>query len=169
MIAFTASNLCPCNSKLTYQDCCHGFHTNTKLAESAEQLMRSRYCAFVVNAFDYLIHTHHQTYLNGLTATQLAQGDTQWLGLTVLEHGLIENHHSDFVENLVGNLQAFVTFKAWYKHGKSVDAIFERSHFVQQNGQWFYTQGVQMEAALPKRNDACVCHSGKKFKQCCGK
>jgi len=169
MKVLSQPNLCPCNSKLAYQDCCYGFHTNTQQADSAEQLMRSRYCAFVVNAFEYLIQTHHPTYLNGLTAEQLAQGDTQWLGLTVLEHGLIEQHHSDFVADLIDSPQAFVTFKAWYKHDKSVDAIFERSHFVQQHGQWFYTQGVQMEAALPKRNDACVCHSGKKFKQCCGR
>ncbi|MCT7943027.1 YchJ family protein [Shewanella holmiensis] len=169
MKTFAEIHPCPCNSQLAYKECCQGFHTNAEQAESAEQLMRSRYCAFVVNAFDYLIKTHHQTYLNGLTAAQLALGNTQWLGLAVLEHGLIDSHHVDFVTDLESSLQAFVTFKAWYKHGKSVDAIFERSHFVQQNGQWFYTQGVQMEAALPKRNDACVCHSGKKFKLCCGK
>lgn len=164
---FNHSKPCPCLSDMAYQACCHPYHTRKLVAANAEKLMRTRYCAFVVGDFEYLIDTHHSLYLAGLTAKQLAQGNTQWLALQVLTHQLINKDHTAFNLTFVDSEQAVVTFKAWYKLDKGVDAIFEESHFVQHNGAWFYTQGVQMEADLPRRNDPCVCQSGKKFKHCC--
>jgi SEC-C motif-containing protein len=164
---FDHNQPCPCHSGITYQDCCHVYHTHKIVADSAYILMRSRYCAFVVGEFNYLINTHYQQHLDGLTAEQLSQGNTQWLGLQVLAHQLIDKSHPAFELTFIDTEQAIVTFKAWYKLDKGVDAIFEQSHFVRLDGQWFYTQGVQMETDLPRRNDPCVCQSGKKFKQCC--
>ena len=164
---FDHNQSCTCHSGIAYQDCCHVYHTHKVVAGSADILMRSRYCAFVVGEFNYLINTHHQQYLDGLTVEQLSQGNTLWLGLQVLAHQLLDKSHPAFQQTYVDFEQAIVTFKAWYKLDKGVDAIFEQSHFVRVDGKWFYTQGVQMEADLPRRNDPCVCQSGKKFKQCC--
>lgn len=147
---------CPCGRTLTYAQCCQPFHLKVNTANDVETLMRSRYCAFVLQHHQYLIDTHHPDYLNGLTIELLAQGadDTEWLGLDV------EESQNDLVEGTV-------TFKAWYINNNDIDAIYECSQFQKLNGMWYYTEGEQRAAELPKRNDKCVCYSGKKFKACC--
>lgn len=160
----TPDKICPCGSQKTYQDCCQTLHlgldSGEQLAKSPEQLMRSRYCAFVLKNFDYVIKTHHADFLNDLTLEQLQQGPhPQWLGLDVLSAD--ETIHPD------NSKHGTVTFKAWYKLSSDIDAIYERSEFIFEQGRWYYTEGHQMHAKLPGRNDPCVCHSGKKFKQCC--
>jgi len=117
--------------------------------------MRSRYSAFVLKEYEYLIATHHPDYLDGLTAGILAQGrETSWLSL-------------DILSTRSGRQSAEVCFQAWYRDETAIDAIHECSQFELIEGQWLYTQGEQKAAILPKRNEPCVCHSGKKFKQCC--
>lgn len=155
---------CPCGSVKHYQDCCKPLHIHVdcgqQIADSPEQLMRSRYCAFVLKNFDYIIKTHHPDFLGDLTLANLQRGPhPHWLGLDVL----------DSREQLAapGQREGTVTFKAWYKLEGEIDAIYECSEFIHQQGRWYYTQGRQMTAKLPSRNDPCVCHSGKKFKQCC--
>ncbi|WP_350430977.1 YchJ family protein [Shewanella sp. H8] len=152
----SASSQCPCGSLQTYVQCCEPYHLNYSVADTPERLMRSRYSAFVLRHFTYLILTHHPDYLQGLTEQQLAQGNTQWLGLEVVS----SKQQSDHAE---------VTFKAWFIDNKQIDAIYECSSFVKQQNRWFYTQGQQMTTRLPGRNDPCICNSGKKFKQCCAK
>ncbi|WP_394131593.1 YchJ family protein [Shewanella maritima] len=148
------SYVCPCGSKITYAECCEMLHRQQLTASSPLQLMKSRYCAFVKHQFDYLIQTHHHDFLNGLTADILAQGSPQWLGLQIMSHTESQNAGT-------------VTFQAWYKEGNKIDAIHECSNFLKVDHTWFYTDGTQLQAKLPKRNEPCVCHSGKKFKACC--
>ncbi|ABV87663.1 YchJ family protein [Shewanella pealeana] len=151
-----AESLCPCCSGLSYQSCCQPFHLKTQIAQNPEQLMRSRFSAFYLNKFAYLIETHHPDFLNGLTEQNLAQEPLpDWLGLEV------KSASED------GN-QGRVTFQAWYQLDNELDAIHECSDFIKLEGKWFYTKGEQKAAVFPKRNDKCVCNSGKKFKQCCG-
>jgi len=152
----TNSTYCPCGSAVDYAQCCQPFHLNQAVADTPERLMRSRYSAFVLKQFHYLIVTHHADHLQGLTEKQLAQLKTQWLGLEVLSSTQCAE-------------KGEVIFKAWFIEDKKIDAIYERSSFIQQDGHWFYTSGTQMHNRLPGRNDACICHSGKKFKQCCAK
>ncbi|MCP3127350.1 YchJ family protein [Shewanella sp. KJ2020] len=155
---------CPCGSTKNYQDCCKPLHIHVdggeQIADSPEQLMRSRYCAFVLKNFDYIIKTHHPDFLEDLTLASLQSGPhPHWLGLDVLD--------SREQLDASGQREGTVTFKAWYKLEGEIDAIYECSEFVHQQGRWYYTQGRQMRTKLPGRNDPCVCHSGKKFKQCC--
>ena len=51
--------ICPCgrNNKL-YKDCCFLVHTNIHNALTSEDLMRSRYSAFVLCNGDYLLKSH---------------------------------------------------------------------------------------------------------------
>lgn len=171
----TIENHCPCGSQKSYQHCCEPLHLSVdaiaqidigpvepvaQVASSPEPLMRSRYCAFVLKNFDYIIKTHHVDFLGNLTLEQLQQGpDPTWLALEVLA--------ADTKNYPDGSLHGTVTFKAWYKLAGEIDAIYERSEFVCQQGRWYYTQGQQMYAKPPRRNDPCVCLSGKKFKHCC--
>ena len=166
----TTKQTCPCGSGLSYQDCCGPLHTHVDsgqvIARTPEQLMRSRYCAFVLKNFDYILKTHHPDYLNGLTLTSLNAGPhPHWLGLDVQSSTETPSHNAQAA--IVEQRHGTVTFKAWYKLDGEIDAIYERSEFIYQESRWYYSQGQQMTAKLPGRNDLCICHSGKKFKQCC--
>lgn len=148
---------CPCCSEQTYQDCCLVFHSESQLPDTPEQLMRSRFCAFYLGLNSYLIDTHHPDFLDGLTEADLAQEPLpEWLSLDVIA----SEQQGD---------SGYVTFQAWYKLDGQLDAIHEHSSFEKLAGRWLYTEGKQKAAILPKRNEPCVCRSGKKFKQCCSR
>ena len=48
---------CPCGGG-SYQSCCAPLHRGEQRASTAEQLMRSRYAAFVKGELEYLLATH---------------------------------------------------------------------------------------------------------------
>lgn len=52
---------CYCGNNTTYQNCCEVYHKNGGKTKTAEQLMRSRYSAFVLANGDYLMQTHHSS------------------------------------------------------------------------------------------------------------
>jgi len=152
---------CPCGAvdqtgPIPYTQCCQPLHQGIHIATSPEALMRSRYCAFVVKQYDYLIATQHPQYLDGLTANILAQTpELQWLSLNILS-------------SQVATDSGEVCFQAWYRdQAGDIDAIHECSQFECIDGHWHYIQGQQFAAVLPKRNEPCMCNSGKKYKQCC--
>ncbi|MFC7573429.1 YchJ family metal-binding protein [Klenkia terrae] len=72
---------CPCGTGLTYGECCGRLHDGTAAAGTAEQLMRSRYSAFVVGDAAYLLATWHP---DTRPPSLDLDGDTRWLGLDVL-------------------------------------------------------------------------------------
>jgi SEC-C motif domain protein len=127
------SQNCPCHSGQPYASCCQHLHLG-KPANSAEQLMRSRYSAYVLKMADYLNTTQHAGIGNA-TAHQgkLSPADLQgikWLGLKVLASQTQDLNH------------ATVTFKARFRHGKQKTlTLHETSRFVFENGNWFYADG----------------------------
>jgi len=146
---------CPCSSNNTYSHCCQPLHLGVKAALSPEQLMRSRFCAFYLGLFAYLIDTHHKSYLFDLTLQNLTAGPhPHWLTLEVISFSEMGN-------------QGKVTFQAWFRDNDTLNAIHECSNFIKENGCWYYTEGVQKDPVYPKRNALCVCGSSRKFKQCC--
>ena len=52
-------NLCPCGLNRLYADCCGSILSGRKIAETAEELMRSRYVAFTFADVNYLMRSHH--------------------------------------------------------------------------------------------------------------
>lgn len=54
-----SSQPCPCESGALYEACCGPLHEGVREAATPEQLMRSRYCAFVKGKAGYLWHTLH--------------------------------------------------------------------------------------------------------------
>ena len=125
------------------------------LPENAEQLMRSRYSAYVLHDRDYLEQTWHSDH----RPQDLVLDDgTRWIGLQVIDFQQQED-------------QATVEFEARLLVAGRVDAVHENSHFVKQQGRWLYTSGDLLLPGFqpwsPGRNDACPCASGKKFKRCC--
>jgi SEC-C motif-containing protein len=100
-------------------------------APDAEALMRSRYCAFVLQDADYLLATWHPS-----TRPQQLDFDTgtRWLGLEVRGHRVIDGTHAE-VE--------FVARSRPAGPGASGQAqrLHERSRFVHENGRWYYVDG----------------------------
>lgn len=112
-----------------------------------EQLMRSRYDAFVRKDSDYLNSTQ--------TKQVLSYDDTfdnvKWLKLDVL----------DAYDNIV-------EFKAYFSRDGLMDVLHEKSSFVLVDDAYLYDTGKLYKTSI-LRNETCPCGSGKKFKKCCMK
>lgn len=145
------SLLCPCGSNLPYHSCCELLHKGQE-AISPDALMRSRYSAFVLHDIEYLLQSWHPS--TRPEALQLDEG-SQWLKLSVLGSEQQES-------------KGRVHFKAYVKDGNELFMLEEDSSFVFENGHWLYVDGqTQFDKINLKRNDECLCGSGKKFKKCC--
>ena len=152
---FTAPSLCFCRSGKEYKHCCAPFHLHTAVPETAEQLMRSRYTAYVLNNIPYIVATtvpSQQTLLETHLLQEWAD-NTTWLGLEILK-----------TENLT-KTQSAVEFKAIFQGEEGELAHQERSIFVKIENCWYF---VDPTVSLPTMKQPCVCGSGKKFKHCCG-
>ena len=151
--------LCPCGSQLAYNDCCGRFIIQGHLPATAEQLMRSRYSAFVLGDEEYLLASWHpQTRPSNGLALEHA---IEWLGLQVLHS---ENGRP---ADVAGHVEVIARYKINGRTGK----LHENSRFENLHGRWLYVDGQQKESdvAMPSRNQPCPCGSGKKYKRCCAK
>jgi SEC-C motif-containing protein len=124
-------NLCPCGTNLDYKNCCGQWHDNQSnhylKAPSAEQLMRSRYSAFVLKLEQYLLDTWHaNTRPQSLDFTN---DNTKWLGLTIINKAQ------------QNDTNATVEFIAKNKVGGKSCNIHENSSFVLEGGIWLYVEG----------------------------
>lgn len=151
------SSLCPCGSALEYSSCCQQYLEGCQAAPTPAQLMRSRYCAFVMKNADYLIKTWHPCCHSQQLRGDLEKGfaRTQWQGLTIFA-----------VDNGRHPAEGFVSFIARFSENNHAGVMIERSRFLKENDQWYYIDGVRPTIG---RNTRCPCGSGKKFKQCCGR
>jgi len=150
---------CPCGSGLPITECCGPYLDGTRQAPTPEVLMRSRYSAFVLHNWPYLLDTWHPDRRQEYTLESLAAGPhPTWLQLEIAAAPSPENDNGE------------VEFKAWYREGDSLHCLHERSCFVKLDGRWYYREG-ELFPHPPRRigrNDPCPCGSGKKFKKCCG-
>src|SRR3954469_9707844 len=76
------SSPCPCGSGRTFGACCAPLLRGERRAETAEQLMRSRFTAHVVRDYRYL----HRTYLETSRREYLEENDSvdfEWTRLVV--------------------------------------------------------------------------------------
>lgn len=154
---------CFCNRKLAYKNCCEPILSGKKAACTAEDLMRSRYSAFVLADIDYIMATYASKTRPEEERDEILKWtkSVEWLGLSVLK---TEN-------GAATDSEAWVTFKACFKENGQKQVLEERSYFIKENGRWVYVSGEypekEEETKLPNRNDPCFCGSGKKFKKCC--
>jgi SEC-C motif-containing protein len=118
---------CPCGSGIDYADCCCPVISGTVKARTAEQLMRSRYSAYVKRDADYLVSTTHPDArtpdLAGSIASWMDQ--VQWIRLHVLKAD------RDRVE-----------FMAEYMSNGKPARHHEHSLFKKYKGEWFYVGEV---------------------------
>ena len=117
---------CPCGSSTPYHACCGRLHRGAA-ADTAEQLMRARYAAFVRGDSDYLFRTWHpRTRPDDLTLS----ADRTWTGLDVLATEAGEPGDSDGV----------VEFAAHYVAGGRPGVQHEVSRFERRRGVWVYVE-----------------------------
>jgi SEC-C motif-containing protein len=120
---------CPCGSGLPLDECCGRLHDGSTGAATAEQLMRSRYSAFVLGRAGYLLQTWHPSTRPASLGLDRA---VRWTGLDVLA-------------TTGGSLLAAegtVEFRASYVVGGTAGAQHELSRFRRDDGRWYYLDGV---------------------------
>lgn len=119
---------CPCLSGLTYDTCCGPLHAGVTRAQTAEQLMRSRYSAFAIGHPAYLLATWHPT----TRPNDLELDETiRWYRL-------------DIVATTAGtpfDTSGTVEFEAFRKGPRGAGSQHEVSSFIREDGQWFYVDG----------------------------
>ena len=160
--------LCPCNSGKAFGECCGPILEGVTKAETAEQLMRARYSAYV---------TEHILFLK-TSATKAVQEEfdeqastawsraAQWHGMEIIR---TEQGGKD-------DTKGVVEFRATYTANGEFCNHHEVSTFVKEADGWKFEDGelvgetpITREDPKIGRNDPCPCGSGKKYKKCCGK
>ncbi len=120
---------CPCTPSKNYEACCKIAHHNQAKVHSAEQLMRSRYSAFVLADVTYLYNSHHSQTRPSKKEHQEIKSwsqSVQWLKLEVLNA-----------------TETTVEFKAFYMEQGKVLVIHENSEFTKEQGNWVYKGALQ--------------------------
>lgn len=119
---------CPCGSEHHLDACCGQFHRGAA-APTAQALMRSRFTAYVLGNWEYLLQTWHPDFRP--VAINL-DPDQVWTRLRILET------HQGGSQDHVGT----VHFRAHYRVGNERDVQEEKSNFVRVGDRWLYTDGV---------------------------
>ena len=117
---------CPCGTNVPYGDCCGRFVDDGVIPETAEQLMRSRYTAYVRRAASYLLETWHAS--SRPSHLELDE-PVKWLGLRVV----------DTRGGGPQDTRGQVAFVARYRAGGTpARRLEETSRFVRESGRWYY-------------------------------
>lgn len=122
--------LCPCGSNNVYSDCCQIFIDGNNKAGTPEELMRSRYTAFVFQKDEYILSTWHSRTRPG--ALNFEDNPVVWLGLEVEPVAATDSKST----------QGEVTFTASYLENGQVCYLHETSEFLLEDGNWFYLRGI---------------------------
>lgn len=125
------SNVCPCQSGLSYAKCCKPLHTGKSFAETPEALMRSRYSAYVKGEIEYLVDT---TDSNGPLWRE--DGDA-W------KSELVDFSREAAFQGLEILATGFdsVRFEATLEIDGSDASFIETSRFTNVDDKWFYHSG----------------------------
>ena len=122
-----STNVCYCGSLLSFSECCEPLINGTKKAETAEQLMRSRYSAYCTTAVDYLLNSTHSStrkYYSAKTIKEWAEECT-WQKLEI----------HDFSDTTV-------TFSAHFLDENDLPTVHrEHSTFRLENETWYFVDG----------------------------
>jgi len=157
------NEFCYCGKSLSYNECCGAIHKGSREAKTAEELMRSRYSAFVTADIDFIL----KTYALETRPTEDREEILNWT--KSVDWSKLEVLRTE--SGTESDNEGFVEFKAHYTENDLNQMIHEKSYFVKEEGSWVYVSGEypkeKKKENLPGRNEPCFCGSGKKFKKCC--
>lgn len=133
---------CPCGSGQKFKKCCDLFITGAALPETPEQLMRSRFTAYVTGNAAYVYDTTHpENEAIKETSREQFLLETKEYCRRVEFTGLTVHEATGPDEQGV----AHVKFTARYQAAGKEDSFSEDSTFVRLNGRWVYRDGVMSE------------------------
>ena len=123
-------DICYCGRLQTYADCCGVIHKDITKAATAEDLMRSRYSAFVIADGDYLMKSHHSSTrpLKEKKSIVRWAKSVKWVKLEV-----VYTTQGSSIDQ-----EGTVCFNAFYLENLQLQVIKEHSKFVKENGNWMY-------------------------------
>ncbi len=200
-VIMTLNKKCFCGSNEKFSTCCQVFISHktdqetkpdTKqqaFPQTPEQLMRSRFSAYVIGNSQYI----YDTYAKSSRASQSVKDISDWskacvwIALQVHSYSnkvSSNNKNSNIIRSEFS--EQFVEFSAFYITDNTLCELRENSRFILESEedqylQWRYIDGdiiEHCELAKVKRKELCPCNhyptawsmkKGKKFKQCCGK
>lgn len=124
-----ALSTCPCGQDAPYAACCGPLHRGETTASTAEQLMRSRYTAFVMHDAPYLQQTWSLT-----TRPARIEFDAgrEWTRLEIVHTTGGSPFHSE----------GTVEFRAHYVSGGQPGVQQENSTFSREAGHWVYVAAL---------------------------
>ena len=156
--------MCVCGLPEPTEACCGAIIAGKRRAETAEQLMRSRYAAFALHEIDWILSTHEGKV--DRATTEAWSKNSEWIGLEVL------STRAGGPDDEEGEVE----FVARFKVADNEQRHHERARFKKRGSRWIYVDGKEMKGApqvrqspAVGRNDPCPCGSGKKYKKCCGR
>ena len=159
------NEICPCGSGASFTDCCEPIIKGTRESETAEELMRARYSAFVTGAIDFIVASTHTRTRNEIDLSFIREWSetSTWHGLEIIETKQVNEN------------KASVSFEARFTQNGEDHRHREKSVFEREKGKWRFVTGdelknptVRYETPPPGRNEPCPCGSGKKYKKCHG-
>jgi SEC-C motif-containing protein len=130
------TNECPCGSTLEYDECCGAIIHGKREAKTAEELMRSRYTAFVKVNVEYLMRTQYKAGRSSKDKNKIKRWaqSVQWLDLAI--------------KSVVGGTEndetGVVTFRAFYIEKGEYENLYEESQFQKIDGKWMYINGIDL-------------------------
>jgi len=129
---------CPCGGTASLADCCLPLLQGHQTAETAEQLMRSRYTAHVLMQIDYLWQTWDASTRRRSTREQIQTwaASCDWLNLEILATD----------RGQPGDTEGRVNFVALYRQGGELHQHHEVSLFRQLGNRWFYVDHLEPDA-----------------------
>lgn len=119
-----------------YRTCCGPLHCGDQRAETAEQLMRSRYSAFVKCELEYLLATHPDADVPEAERRQQLRRSfraTRWMGLRILS----------CTDGGVGDLAGTVVFEARHREGVLRETSFFQRSGGSSDGDWLYIKALE--------------------------
>jgi SEC-C motif-containing protein len=118
---------CPCGSELSFSQCCGKYLNGKTKAETAEQLMRSRYSAYVKENESYLKNTWHKD-----TRPEKIEfnPEIKWIRLNI----------KNIEQGSMNDTQGIVEFIATYKVSGRAQQLHETSQFIRHHGDWVYLE-----------------------------
>jgi SEC-C motif-containing protein len=120
-------NLCHCGSQKLFETCCEPFLLGRSLPATAEELMRSRYSAYVTRNVSYILETtspKFRKYYNPKSILEWAANST-WISLEILSSS----------ENRVKFVASYLDEKG------SLMRHTENSRFEKIAGRWYFMDG----------------------------
>ena len=174
---------CFCGSAQEFSSCCQPFLNQDAFPIAAEQLMRSRFSAYVLGNSQYI----YDTYAKSSQAAQSVKEINDWAN--AYKWLALKIHSAEVINHMKRSPEQFVEFSAFYIVDETLCELRENSRFIlevtehsnKQEPQWRYIDGdiiKHSELVKIKRNALCPCNhyatswslkKGKKFKQCCAK